>query len=92
MDKNWGVSNNARVVPAIEARIVPRIVCGRVNLYKADAFALREDRPFPDWMLAMLVWIWSALKSPSTAMDIAVGDDDVGKVGNGDAFLWIALN
>jgi hypothetical protein len=61
-----GVSTSALIVPAIDARIVPRMVCGRVNLYKARSRALID----PASMSSFAFDIALGSKSPSTP-DIA---------------------
>ena len=76
-----GVSINARVVPAMDARIVPRIVWGRVNLYSALSFAEIE----PDWIASLELSIAFGSKSPSTArlsfVDVVVVEYDVLLIG-----------
>ena len=59
-----GESRRARVVPAIDARTVPRMVCGRVNLYSARSLAPTE--PFSTSSLDLSMAAGS--KSPSTAI------------------------
>ena len=59
-----GESRRARVVPATDARTVPRMVCGRVNLYSARSLALTE--PFSTSSLDLSMAAGS--KSPSTAI------------------------
>ena len=65
-----GASRSARAVPAIDARTVPRMVCGRVNLYSARSLAPME--PFSTSSLDLSMAAGS--KSPSTAIgrDVAV--------------------
>ena len=69
-----GVSIRARVVPAMEASTVPRMVWGRVNLYKALSLA-RSD---PDSMAVLDFSMAFGSKSPSTAKlsVVVVVDDD----------------
>jgi len=59
-----GVSMSARVVPAIDANIVPRMVCGLVNLYKARSLDLMD----PVLASSTDLEIASESKSPSTAI------------------------
>mmetsp|Transcript_27936 Transcript_27936/g.41252 ORF Transcript_27936/g.41252 Transcript_27936/m.41252 type:complete len:206 (-) Transcript_27936:179-796(-) len=58
-----GVSTRTRTVPAIDARTVPRIVCGLVNLYNARSLALTD----PALIDSTLFDRASGSKSPSTA-------------------------
>ena len=49
-----GVSMSALTVPAIDAKMVPRMVCGLVNLYSALPRALMDPACASDRALAML--------------------------------------
>ena len=55
---------SARVVPAIDANIVPRMVCGLVNLYNARSLDLMD----PVLASSTDLKIASESKSPSTAI------------------------
>ena len=68
-----GVSTRARTVPAMDARIVPRMVWGRVNLYRARRRAESEPDSTASRDLAMA----SGSKSPSTARRETDGRNDV---------------
>mmetsp|Transcript_34457 Transcript_34457/g.77630 ORF Transcript_34457/g.77630 Transcript_34457/m.77630 type:complete len:182 (+) Transcript_34457:679-1224(+) len=74
-----GVSTRARTVPAMDARIVPRMVWGRVNLYRARRRAESE----PDSTASRDLAIASGSKSPSTARREEDHRDD----GPGDRLL-----